>query len=214
MGEGLVARLKRNWAEANELNREKDRATVVERSRHLLLEHRTQENHEFLGDAVRRFPADAEIRLLYASNLLAVRPKDAAAEAIKAVELDPDEPIRLIRTASLLFNMKHVDSARQYVARARGLAPSDFPFMAELVNLEAHLAAIDGKEGAAEEGFRRSVKLDPDSETLAVDLARFLSRHNRGAEALQVIEQGLESANQTENLLRLRNELAARGPHA
>jgi predicted Zn-dependent protease len=205
MGEGLVARLKRGWAEANELNRQKDLAAAIERGRRLLVEHNRQETHEFLEDAMRRFPGDAEFRLLYASNLLAIRPEDAAAEAIKAVELDPEEPILLVRAASLLVGMKHFDSAREYATRARELAPSDFLFMAELIYLEARLATIDGRDGEAEEGFRRAAELEPENEMLALHLARFLANRNRPSEALQVIEQ---SANQTENLLRLRNELS------
>jgi Flp pilus assembly protein TadD len=209
MGEGLLARLKRGWAEANELNRQKDRAKAVERSRRFLLEHRTQENHELLEEAMRRHPEDAEIRLLYASNLLAIRPEDAAAEAIKAVELDPGEPIRLVRAASLLVGMKHFDSAREYAKRARKLAKSDFPLMAGLINLEAHLAAVDGREEEAESGFRRAVALDPETEVLALDLAQYLSRHDRQAEALEVIDQSLTTARHTERLRRLRSVLAS-----
>ena len=209
MGEGLVARLKRNWAEANELNRQKDRAKAVEQSRRFLLEHRTQENHELLEDAMGRFPEDAEIRLLYASNLLAIRPEGAAGEAIKAIELDPDEPIRLVRAASLLVGMKHFDSAREYAKRARKLAESDFPLMAELINLEAHLAAVDGRDGEAEEGFCRAVELDPETEVMALDFARYLLRHDRQAEALHVIDQGLSTSRQTEHLRRLRSLLAS-----
>jgi predicted Zn-dependent protease len=205
MGEGVVARLKRGWAEANELNRQKDLAAAIERGRRLLVEHRSQETDGFLEDAMRRFPGDAELRLLYASNLLAIRPEDAAAEAIKAVELDPEEPILLLRAASLLFTMKHVDSAREYATRARALAPSGFLFMAELIDLEARLATIEGSDGEAEEGFRRAVELEPENEMLALHLARFLANRNRPADALQVIEQ---SANQTETLSRLRNELS------
>jgi Flp pilus assembly protein TadD len=208
MAEGLVARLKRNWSEANGLNRQKDRAEAVKRSRRLLLEDREQENHEFLEDALIRFPEDAELRLLFASNLLAIRPEDAAGEAIKAVELNPDEPILLIRAASLLVAMGRVDVARDYAKRSRELASADFPFKAELINLEARFAAIDGRDAEAERGFRRAVELDPKAEALALDLARHLARRNREEEALHVIEQGLESATQTGNLLRLRNELS------
>ncbi|HEX5525991.1 MAG TPA: hypothetical protein VFX44_02200 [Solirubrobacterales bacterium] len=173
----------------------------------LLAERRHQEAYEFLTQAVRQFPDEPELRMHYASSLLAVRPESAVPEIVTAVELGPDEPIRLTRAAGILFRMGQVETARSYAIRAKELAPPDFLFMPYLLNLDGHFAALEGKDAMAEEGFRLAVEQEPDGETFAVDLAKFLNERNRQAEALEVINEALPRTKRPEPLELLRSEI-------
>lgn len=86
----------------------KQLATAIARGHRLIAEDGEQTAFEFLQKAIQQFPDDPEIGLLYATtSLLPNRPQDAVSETLKAIELDPDEPIRLTPAANLLFNMEH-----------------------------------------------------------------------------------------------------------
>jgi tetratricopeptide (TPR) repeat protein len=185
----------------------KELAATIDRGRALFTEGRDDEAFEFLEKAVQRFPEDAEIRLDYATSLLAVRPEEVVAEAVKAIELDPDEPIRLTRAASLLFNRGEIETARSYVERAKRLATHDFSFRPELLNLESHFAAHDGNDEMAEDGLCRAMEQKPNGEMFAFDLAKFLVERNRREEALGIIHEALTRVNRKEPLERLRNEI-------
>lgn len=91
--------------------------------------------------------------------------------------------------------------------RAKELTDPEFSFYPELINLDGHFAALDGKNELAEEGFRRALEQEPDGETFAVDLAKFLSERGRQTEALEVIAEALEQTERREPLERLRSEL-------
>lgn len=78
----------------------------------LLAAGREQRAYEYLENAFQRFPGDLEIRLLYATSLLAIRPKEAIGEAIKAIEQDPQETAQPTRAASL-FVKSLVERGRQ-----------------------------------------------------------------------------------------------------
>lgn len=190
----------------------KEVAAAIDRGLRLLAEKRRQEAHDFLEQAVQKFPDDPEIRMHYATSLLAINPEDAVAEAAKAIELDPDEPIRLTRAANMLFNMGQIDQARSYAARAKELARPDFLFYPALLNLDGHFAAIDGNDELAEERLRLAVEREPSGGMLAVDLAKFLAERDRQEEALEVIDEALTLTEHKEPLQRLRGELGRAGP--
>jgi Flp pilus assembly protein TadD len=192
------------------IRRQESTAAAIERGQRLLVERRYEELLEFLQEAVRRFPKDPEIRLLYATSLLEIRPDDAVREATKAIDLDPDEPIRLTRAARLLFNMAEIEVARSYATRAAELTPDGFLFTAELANLGGLLRALDGEDELAEEALRMAMELKPDQEGLARDLAKFLADRGRVEEAVKVIDQALKLAKRREELERLREEIAGR----
>lgn len=187
----------------------KDAAAASHRGLKLLAERRRQEAYDFLGKAVQQFPDEPEIRMHYATSLLAVRPADAVSETKKAISLDPDEPIRLTRAASLLFSLDEIETARVYATRAKELAEPDFSFFPELINLDGNFAALEGKDELAEQDLREAVEQDPSGETFAVDLAKFLSDRDRQEEALAVIDQALPRTPRKEPLERLRSELLA-----
>ena len=120
-----------------------DLATTIECGRKLLVSERHQQALEFLEQAVQAFPEDAEVRLLYATVLLEFRPADVGAEASKAVELCPDDPVILVRAGGLLLNRGQLDAARSCFKQARELAGPDFVLMPGLLNREGLLAIQD-----------------------------------------------------------------------
>lgn len=185
----------------------KELAGAIEQGHKLLAERRDQDAYEFLEKAIRQFPDDPEIRLHWAISLLAVRPQDALPEIAKAIEMDPNEPMRLTRAAGIVITMGDVETARSYATRAKELAPENFPFRVHLLSLDSHFAALEGKDKLAEEGFRRAIEREPDGEMLAVDLAQFLADRDRLREALEVIDEALPRARRRKPLERLRVEL-------
>lgn len=187
-------------------------AAAIHRGGTLLVEQRYEEFHQFLQEAVQEFPEDAEVQLLYATSLLDVRPDDVVPEAIKAVELAPNDAMMLTQAASLILNRGDVEAARPYVTRAEELAPEGFIFMAELKGLAGQIRAHDGDDEFAEDALRSAVELKPDQEGLARDLAEFLADRYRMEEAVEVIDRALKLAKKKEQLERLRVEIA--GPPA
>lgn len=190
----------------------KELSAAIAHSRQLLAEKRHKENLKYLEEGVAEtFPEDPEIRLLYGTVLLEANPTVGLSEISKSVELDPDEPIRLTRAARIMYTMGQLDHARRYTERAREIAPADFVFGPELLNLESNLGALDGEDELAEEGLRLAVEQDPKMEILALDLALFLRDRGRRAEALSVIDEALGRSKDTNYLRRLRSDLLADG---
>lgn len=189
--------------------KKKEAAAAASQGLRLLAERKHEEACSFLRGEVQRFPEEPDIRMHYAHSLLAIRPDDAAPEIIKAIEMDPDEPVRLTRAAGILFKIGDVERARSYTTRAKELAPPNFLFKAYLLNLDSHFAALEGQDKSAEEGFRLAMEQEPDGETFAVDLAQFLADRDRLPEALSVIDEALPQAKRREPLERLRGELLA-----
>jgi thioredoxin-like negative regulator of GroEL len=147
---------------------------------------------DFIADAVARHPEDAELRLLHATLLLEYGPDRAGEEALKALELGPDDdPVFLVRVANPLMHADLIEEARTAIARARELAPPDFLFEPELQNGEGKLAAIDGRFEVAEPLYRSALAAEPDNGPFALDLARFLKNRGRPEEAVAVIDEAI-----------------------
>jgi tetratricopeptide (TPR) repeat protein len=85
---------------------------AIQQGHKLLAAGREQHAYEYLENAIQRFPDDPELRLLYATSLLAIQPKEAIGEAIRDLDLEPDEPVRFSRAANL-FAMSLVKRGRQ-----------------------------------------------------------------------------------------------------
>lgn len=185
--------------------KELDRA--ISHAGRLLSERRDHENLEFLEEAIQRFPDNAEIRLLYATALLASQPDEVASEVVKAVDLSPNDPTILVRAASLMLNRDETEAARSYAERARELAEPNFVLEGGLARLEGIFASFDNNYELAEKKLRFAVKTDPEFYTFVRDLARVLQARGRQAEAIEVIDQALPRVKKKENLERLRREL-------
>lgn len=182
---------------------------TIDEGRKLLAEQREQEAFEFLKEAVQQFPKDAEVRLLYASILAAFQPDDVAAEAAKAVELAPSDPVILVRAAHLVLDREDLETAHSYAARANEVAEPDFVLMSGLINLNGRLAARNGEDELAEEKLRSAVERDPSFAAFAMDLAKFLAARNRQAEAVGVLDEALKHGKYMDDLKRLRTEIGA-----
>src|SRR5271156_5540391 len=70
---------------------------AIDRAHTLLGERRYEENRAFLEDAVRRFPSDPEIRVMYATALEPFAPDRVREELDLAITLDPESAWNLVR---------------------------------------------------------------------------------------------------------------------
>jgi Flp pilus assembly protein TadD len=189
--------------------RRKELAAAIAKGRELHLSGQDSEALEFLEQAIQRFPEDPEIRVLYALILLVFRPEDVAAEAAKAVELGPDDPIILVRAGHLLLDRGDRETAQSCADRANELAPPDFILMAGLDNLTGSLAVFAGEDDLAEEKLRAAVDGEPNSEPYARNLAVFLAEHGRLQEGAEVLDEALKHIKKKDEVERMRDRMAA-----
>ena len=186
----------------------KELAAAIARGRELRRLGRDKEALEFLERAVWQFPHDPELRLLYATILLGVRPDAVAAEAIKAADLGRDDPATLVRAGHLLLSRDR-ERTRSCATRANEIAPPDFVLMAGLDNLTGLLAAFAGEDEQAEEKLRSAVDREPGNEPFVRNLAVFLAERGRLQEGAEVIDEALEHVEHKDDLERMRDRMAA-----
>jgi Flp pilus assembly protein TadD len=182
---------------------------TVQTAHALLMEGRAEEFLTFSEGAVELFPSDPELRLMYALALVPVDREKARWEAARAIKLDTNDPGRLVRTARLMLNLGEVEAARSYATRAAQFAPEDFVFAPELNAVGGILAAIAGEFELAEDALRAAHAAEPDRETFARDLARFLRERRRPNEALAVIDEAIAAGADANDLEVIRKEIAA-----
>ncbi|UUY04833.1 hypothetical protein LRS13_04700 [Svornostia abyssi] len=162
---------------------------------------RADENRALLEDAVRRFPADAELRILFASALLRPCPQEALHQIAEAISLDVNDARRVTRAAFMLYDLGEIDGARQYVAHAMQTMPPDDPVLeVELAVLGGQIAAKMGEADIAEEAFRAAVKAYPEVEHYWVVLSEFLAGQGRVDEARTVVGTAIRTASETGKL--------------
>jgi HEAT repeat protein len=167
------------------------------------------EPREFLEQAIGEFPDDPILRLLYAPMLAEIRPDDVAAEAAKAAELGPDDPVVLVRAGHLLLTNGDRDAARSCASRATQLMSPDSVFMSNLDNLNGLLAAFAGEDDLAEEKLRSAVEREPDFEPFIRNLAVFLAERGRLREGAEVLDEALKHVEKKDEIERMRNRMAA-----
>lgn len=141
-----------------------------------------------------------------------IRPEDVVAEATKAAELGPDDPVVLVRAGHILINEGDREAARSCASRANELMPPDSIFMADLDNLTGRVAARMGEHDLAEEKFRSAQRREPESFSHSRSLARFFWARGRDEDALTVIDESLRRARDDKDrdlLEQLRSEIAA-----
>jgi len=188
----------------------KELAVTIARGRALRrLGRDPEEALEFLEQAVNRFPEDPEIRLLRATVLMAIRPDEVAAEAVKAADLAPDDPAILVRAGHLLLSRRVREAAQSCATRAEKLAKPDFPLMGGLDNLNGLLAAFREEDDSAEEKLRSAVNRDPHNESFAKNLAVFLAERGRLQEGAEVLDEALKHVERRDEIERMRDRMAA-----
>ena len=188
--------------------RVRERKAAVDQARSLIVGTDDQATFEFLEASVERFPDDPELRVLLASINLEFRPDQVGTQATIASELGADIPSIQVRAGHLLLGRGDLDGARECARRARRTAGSDFVLIAGLEGLEGRIAAADGDDEFAEKRLRSAAEREPEYPNYAINLVQFLARRSRTDEALEVIDQALQSVKERDKLEQLRNELA------
>jgi Flp pilus assembly protein TadD len=168
-----------------------------------------EEALDFLSEAVQRFPRDPELRLLYATALLAFGPDGVATEAAKAAELGNDDPAILVRAGHLLLGNGDRDAARSCAARANELAQPGFVLESGLVHLNGLLAAFAGEDDLAEKNLRWAVTSEPANVQWARHLAVFLAERGRLQEGTEVLDEALKHVEKKDQLEKMRSRMAA-----
>jgi len=205
------------------LSRRGSAADALAECRRLLDQGLPEEYLAFTERASAQFPSDADVRLEYATALVASRPKQAGVEALDAVELDGrEDAVRLSRAASLLVSARQLDAARSCAERAARAAPAlsapvSTVIESELFRVRGEIAALEDDYALAERELRSGHEITPGDPSIARDLAAVLAGGRRFDEALPVIDRTLDAppisgagaARSRHNLRELRERIEA-----
>lgn len=127
----------------------------------------------------------------------------------RALALDPNNYFALHGKALVLRHMRRYPDALVHVRQAMQAFPLEQVFSNEFGTI--HYEQGDYK--TAEEAFRRSIAMQPDSVFAYANLNAALLRQNRGDEALQVLQQGLQVRHSAKLYGNLGNALFLRGDY-
>jgi tetratricopeptide (TPR) repeat protein len=116
------------------------------------------------------------------------RYEQALQEVEQALVLDPDNFFASLGKMHFLNVMRRNDEARRWGLAMLGRFPKERVFADELGTLYYR----QGDDKAAEQAFRLSIRLQPDSSLAYANLNAALLRQGRSDEALRVVQQGLQ----------------------
>lgn len=133
----------------------------------------------------------------------------ALAAAERALALDPGSFFAALGKVTFLTQLERHAEALAWAEAMRRRHPRQPAFADALGTL--HYA--QGRYAAAEQAFRLSIKLQPDSGTAYANLNAALLRQGRGDEALQAIQQGLQVHPSGDLYTNLGNALFQRGDY-
>lgn len=170
----------------------KELKRLVDRVQQLGDEDRGQEARALLDEALERHPDEVEVVLLAGIAQIPVAPDEAAVLARRAVALAPESPSVLLRAASVLLSLGHLDEARRHCAMAMKIVPDHFPAVYDLSFLAGRIAVLDGNVEAAEQLLTPPFEEQPEVDGHGRELARLLESQNRWPEALNVAEATLK----------------------
>jgi serine/threonine-protein kinase len=131
----------------------------------------------------------------------------AAAE--KALGLDPDNLFAALSKSDCLIKLRRYDEARAWGEAMLRRHPGQRVFADALGTVHY----LQGHYKEAEQAFRLSIRLQPDSSTAYANLDQALLRQGRGDEALQVVQQGLRVHPSADLYTNLGNVLFQRGDY-
>lgn len=114
--------------------------------------------------------------------------EEALQEATAALNLEPLNLLGLYGKARQLIYTKQYDLATQILTTAMAAHPQEHLLYA----LQGKMYLQQGKYPAAEQSFRHSIKMDPESSGSYAGLSLVLQQVDRNEEALQVLQQGLQ----------------------
>jgi serine/threonine-protein kinase len=135
--------------------------------------------------------------------------EQALVECERALALEPGHYFGTLGKAVALRKMRRFDEAKQWLDQAIQRNPGARVFADELGSLHFD----QGNYAAAEQAFRRSIQLQPDSAFAYANLNATLLRLNRSEEGLQVLQQGLQVRPNGVLYTSLGNALFARGDY-
>ena len=133
-----------------------------------------------------------QLAMAYAAQAavrLAQGKQDEALRLIShSLRLDPLDVFALCLKGDILMRMGRFEESKQHLERAIGVHPKE----AKLQDVLGVLLFDHGDYRGAEQIFRRSIAIEPDSVMSYANLSYSLLRLDRGDEALQVLQQGLQ----------------------
>ena len=117
------------------------------------------------------------------------RLRDAAASYQRALKLNPDDSKTNMNLGLVHLYLGDPDEAVRYTERATLLDPKSASAFSNLgVALDAR-----GEFARAEAAYRHSLDLDPDNNTTLLNLGTNLIAQNKGAEAVDIMEQVMKN---------------------
>ena len=150
----------------------------------------------------------AHVALAWVLEFQGKRP-EAMQETSAALNLDPGNPLGLYGKARLLIHAQKFDLAKDLLVDTIARYPRDRLFN----SLLGTMYHKQGNYEAAERLFRKSIQMDPHSARAYAQLSSVLQRQNRGDEALQVLQQGLQIQPDWELYTNLGNALFNKGDY-
>jgi serine/threonine-protein kinase len=135
--------------------------------------------------------------------------EQALAAVEKALGLEPDNYFAALGKIIFLTQLRRFDEARSWGEALLRRHPRQRAFADALGTV--HL--LQGRYKEAEQAFRLSIQLQPDSSVAYANLNAVLLRQDRGDEALQVVQQGLRVRPSGALYTNLGNALFLRGDY-
>ena len=114
--------------------------------------------------------------------------EEALRASASALNLDPHNLMALVGKARQLINLKKFDMAKTLLDDATYSNPKE----RMLSTLQGLMHYRQADYASAEQAFRKSIELDPQSASAYAYLNAVLLRQNRNDEALSVLQQGLQ----------------------
>lgn len=134
---------------------------------------------------------------------------DALREVSISLNLEPNNLLGLYGKTRLYINSHKFDQATQISEQALAAYPQERLLNSQL----GYLFYKKGDYKQAEQAFRKSIRMDPQSPGSYAYLNAALLRQNRGEEALQVLQQGLQIRPHWELYTNLGTSLFAKGDY-
>ncbi|PVX37760.1 serine/threonine-protein kinase [Janthinobacterium sp. 78] len=155
--------------------------------------------------------ADDQLAMSHVAHAWALEFKGKRIEALQevttALNLDPTNPLGIYGKARLLVYAQKFDAAKEVIEKAISHYPKDRLFN----SLLGTMYYKQGKYAEAEQLFRKSIQMDPQSARAYAQLSAVLERLDRADEALQVLQQGLQIHPDWELYTNLGNALFNKG---
>lgn len=152
------------------------------------------QNEPFLRWAVRRYPEDPDLRLLYAMTVCTSDPSIARIQVETAMSMDRTDVGRLAMASLAMYHAGHLDLAAACCEQSEEVPwrVDDLVFASDFMNIAGLVAYSDEDYARAEDLLTLAVAADPDSAPFASDLAAFLACVDRTEEARGVVQAALD----------------------